>query len=162
MSKIHAHTDEYSTLERQLTTFARFRGYVPPEDEATAAAPDDEFKGIWDTGATDTVISKRMAEQLGLKPYRITTAATASNVIECPVYVVSIFLPLHIFLFNMPVTAMDFPEHDLDFLLGMDIIQKGDFAVTHANCRTKLTFQIPSTHNIDFRREIDDGCPTLP
>lgn len=146
-----AYTVEFSKIERQLTTPARFCGYVPEADEETAVAPEQEFKGIWDTGATDSVISKRLAEKLEIKPYRIARAATASTVIECPVFIVSIFLPLDAFLFNVPVTAMDFPEHDLDFLLGMDVISLGDFAVTHARGRTKFSFQIPSTHDIDFR-----------
>lgn len=153
--RIHAYTSVSSTLESRLETFARFCGYVSPEDEASASAPIHEFKGLWDTGATNTVLSGRAAGKMGLNPYRVARTATASHIIECPVYMISILLPLNVFIFNVPVTAMDFPEPDIDFLLGMDIIRLGDFAVTHSGERTKCTFQIPSTHDIDFRRELD-------
>ncbi|MDR1744158.1 MAG: retroviral-like aspartic protease family protein [Planctomycetota bacterium] len=153
--RIHAYTSESSTLERQLGTFARFCGYVSPEDENSTPPPMHEFRGIWDTGATNTVLSGRVAAKMGLSPYRVTKTATASHVIECPVYMISLLLPLNVFIFNVPVTAMEFPEPDIDFLLGMDIIHLGDFAITHSKDRTKYTFQIPSTHDIDFREEID-------
>jgi hypothetical protein len=54
---------------------------------------------------------------------------------------------------NMHVSEMNLP--DVDFLFGMDIIRLGDFAITHFNDSTKYTFQIPSTHDIDFSREIE-------
>ena len=38
-------------------------------------------------------------------------------------------------------------------LIGMDIISRGDFAVTHPNGNTKFTFSMPSTDDIDYFRE---------
>ena len=40
-----------------------------------------------------------------------------------------------------------------DVLIGMDIISQGDFAITASQGETKFTFQIPSTHDIDFVKE---------
>ena len=42
---------------------------------------------------------------------------------------------------------------DTDVLIGMDVISMGDFAVTARNGCTKFSFQIPSTHDIDFSAE---------
>lgn len=38
-----------------------------------------------------------------------------------------------------------------DMLIGMDIIGLGDFAITHKNMGTVFSFQIPSTHEYDFK-----------
>jgi hypothetical protein len=35
----------------------------------------------------------------------------------------------------------------------LDIITKGDFAITAPGGNTKFTFQVPSTHDIDFVKE---------
>jgi len=40
------------------------------------------------------------------------------------------------------------------FLIGMDIISQSDFAVTAYNGNTKMSFLVPSTHEIDFVQEI--------
>ena len=45
-----------------------------------------------------------------------------------------------------------------DVLIGMDIINEGDFAVTNLNGRTKFSFRVPSQADIDFVRESMD-CP---
>lgn len=42
-------------------------------------------------------------------------------------------------------------------LIGMDIINLGDFALTHKNSGTVFSFQIPSTHEYDFVKQIDQG-----
>jgi uncharacterized protein YecA (UPF0149 family) len=35
----------------------------------------------------------------------------------------------------------------------MDIIVRGDFAISQSSGKTKFTFQIPSTHDFDFYKE---------
>ena len=42
---------------------------------------------------------------------------------------------------------------DADMLIGMDIINQGDFAVTNSNGKTKFSFRIPSQADIDFVAE---------
>ena len=38
-------------------------------------------------------------------------------------------------------------------LIGMDIISKGDFAITHPGGHTKFSFRVPSQADIDFAVE---------
>ena len=52
---------------------------------------------------------------------------------------------------KLKVTSGDLK--DTDVLIGMDVISMGDFAVTARNGCTKFSFQIPSTHDIDFSEE---------
>ena len=42
---------------------------------------------------------------------------------------------------------------DTDVLVGMDIINKGDFAVSNRNGATSFSFRIPSVENFDFAAE---------
>ena len=39
----------------------------------------------------------------------------------------------------------------MDVLIGMDVIGTGDFAVTHADGRTCMSFQMPSRRRIHFK-----------
>lgn len=48
----------------------------------------------------------------------------------------------------------------IDMLIGMDIITLGDFALTHKNNGTVFSFQIPSTHEYDFVKQIQNGVGT--
>jgi predicted aspartyl protease len=149
--QFHAYTATAKVFERSLVTYADIQGHVLPgfSQEITGM----RFKGIWDTGATNTAIAHRVAEKLGLTPYRYVKTSTASGDVECPVYYATIFLPCNVFIANLPVAAMRLPEN-VDFLLGMDLIHLGDFAITHANDRTRYTFQMPSSHDFDFHSEI--------
>ena len=40
-----------------------------------------------------------------------------------------------------------------DVLIGMDIISKGDFAVTHPEGKTQFMFRVPTQADIDFVKE---------
>ena len=42
-----------------------------------------------------------------------------------------------------------------DILIGMDIISQGDLAVTNKQGKTVFTFQIPASHKIDFKAELE-------
>ena len=42
---------------------------------------------------------------------------------------------------------------EAEVLIGMDIINRGDFAVTNRDGRTKFSFRIPSQADIDFVAE---------
>lgn len=44
----------------------------------------------------------------------------------------------------------DFQENTRDVLIGMDIINQGDFAITNQNDKTMLSFRMPSRESIDF------------
>jgi len=41
-----------------------------------------------------------------------------------------------------------------DVLIGMDIINRGDFAVTNKNGKTVFSYRFPSTEQIDFVKQL--------
>jgi len=63
-------------------------------------------------------------------------------------YGVNILLPNNIGFHALKVTEGILTG--IDVLIGMDIISKGDFAITSFHGNTKFSFNMPSTHDIDF------------
>ena len=43
----------------------------------------------------------------------------------------------------------------IDVLIGMDIINRGDFAVSNRNGKTMFSFRIPSMSDFDFQSELE-------
>jgi hypothetical protein len=64
---------------------------------------------------------------------------------------INILLPNSVGFAALRVTEGDLP--DFDVLIGMDIIVRGDFAISQSTGKTKFTFQMPSTHDFDFHKE---------
>lgn len=110
-----------------------------------------EVRAIWDTGATASVITSKVAKALDLEPIGMTEVHTAGGVRICNVYIVDLLLPNEVFIPNVQVTEADMTTNDV--LIGMDIITLGDFALTNFGGKTRFTFSIPSTRVIDFVQE---------
>lgn len=109
---------------------------------------------IWDTGATSSVVSDRVVQECGLQPFGPAQVHHAQGTAWTEKYIVSIFLPNNVTMEKVTVTR-GIPS-GADILIGMDIISAGDFAVTNLNGRTKFTFRIPSSADIDFVKEYRD------
>lgn len=124
------------------------------------------FHAIWDTGATNTSITKNVIDKLGLEPVGKTVTNTANGKRECFIYFVSIVLPNNLGIPKHPVFGMDsIGGHDV--LIGMDIIGLGDFAVTNYGGKTVFSYRYPSLATIDFVKDLDEiekvmeGKPTM-
>lgn len=111
----------------------------------------EEFNGLWDSGATNSVITKKVIDKLGLKPTGVCESFHVGGKTIVNTYLVNILLPNNVGLHSIKVTEGIL--HGTDVLIGMDVITKGDFSITNCNGKTCLTFQIPSTHTIDFVQE---------
>ena len=107
------------------------------------------FTALWDTGATQSVISQNVVDSCGLVPTGITDVHHAQGIVkDVPVFLVNIGLPNRVAFVGVRVTKGVFPGADV--LIGMNIISRGDFAVTNRDGRTKFSFRIPSQADIDF------------
>ena len=107
-----------------------------------------EFVAIWDTGATNTVISPKIVQKCELKPIGVVEVHTANGERLSQVYLVSIFLPNHVIFPQVRVTEGNIL--DTDVLIGMDIITRGDFVITNKDKKTVFSFRMPSVERIDF------------
>lgn len=127
----------------------------------------DEFVAIWDTGATGSMISKNVVDRCALQPISMARVHTASGIDICNVYLVSIRLPNNVCFTSVRVTEGKIGGADL--LIGMDLIGKGDFAVTNIDDKTVFSYRHPSMARIDFVQEANrmnrasvgrnDPCP---
>lgn len=117
----------------------------------------ENFKGIWDTGATGTVVTKKVIDILGLKVTGQTEVYTAQGKYTTNTYLVNIYPPMNYVVQWLTVTEGKLPPH-ADLLIGMDIITTGDFSITHPNGKTKMSFGCPSCESVDyFERYIRDN-----
>lgn len=107
---------------------------------------------IWDTGATNSVITPEVVADLGLKPVSMTKVHTANGERVCNVYVVNIFLPNNVGMVGVNVTETEL-SNGINMLIGMDVISHGDFAVTNTGGKTTFSFRTPSSECIDFVRK---------
>lgn len=125
-------------------------GYNP----VTGAPPPDvkEFDAIWDTGATDSVITQAVVDACGLAPIGMAQVHGVGGVATAEVYLVNIYLPNNVAFPYVRVTkGADMP--DAQVLIGMNVISMGDFAVTNAGGVTKFSFRLPSQEHIDYVKE---------
>lgn len=110
-----------------------------------------QFKAIWDTGATNTVITKNVVDQLGLIPTGKATTRGVHGESVVNTFIVNVGLPNNVAIPLLPVT--EGVLSDADLLIGMDIIGLGDFTVSNFKGKTTFSFRIPSTKDIDLSRD---------
>lgn len=102
-----------------------------------------KYIGLWDTGATHTAVTRRVVEDLNLPPIGKVLAGHAQGESLVSTYAINCELPNDIGFPLLTVTESVLGG-DIDVLIGMDIIGKGDFLLTNHNGATVFTFQTPS------------------
>jgi len=148
--RVRCFTVAHNGTARVLTSPVRIHQAFDPK-VSQPAIPTTEYKAIWDTGATRTAITSRVATECGLKPTGMCKARTASGETDTLTYFVSLYLPNMVCLSQVRVTqAVLF---DADVLIGMDVIGSGDFAVTNHQGKTHMSFRMPSIECIDFVKQ---------
>jgi len=145
-------TESYNGLRSVLTSNILISAAFNP---ASGSSPDPntlpKFVAAWDTGATNTVITQKVAQMCGLLPTGMTEVRTAKGKFFTNVYFAAIWLPNKVYVPQLRVTEGILT--DIDALIGMDIISQGDFAVSNKNGKTILTFRMPSIESIDFVKQ---------
>ena len=149
--KCHAFTlSEKNIVKRLKTNIYIFDKYTNQD-----LNNNNEWIGIWDTGATTTCITTKVASKLGLIPTGTAITSTAGGDKECNTYCIDIILPNNVVVTNL--TVFEVHLNDGDVLIGMDVIKFGDFTITNYNGKTKLSFRIPSVQEIDYVKEINNS-----
>lgn len=149
--KTVAFTSSYQTLSRVLVNKVHIAQAFSPQISTPISKPTDarEYNALWDTGATGSVITPKVVTECGLNPIGMANIHHAKGMATSNVYLVSVFLPNQVCFTSLRVTEGDLAG-DIDVLIGMDIIGRGDFAVTNKDGRTVFTFRMPSIERIDF------------
>ena len=134
-------------MEVQIRVRVSVDGY--PKNERTIK----DSNALIDTGATGSCISRKFAQEAGLKPFMMGQVRGAHGVATVPVYIVDLLLPNGIMFENMEVTEF-YGGENFDFIIGMNILRMGDMALSNAKGQTVFSFRMPpaETH-IDFVQE---------
>ena len=119
-----------------------------------------KFIATWDTGATNTMVSQNVVDKCELISTGVVKVGTAGGIVEANTYVIDLVLPDNMIIPNLNVTCGKL--NDTDVLIGMDIIQRGDFAVSNFNSETKFTFRIPSLEHSDFVKNSTIHAENIP
>lgn len=107
------------------------------------------LRSLWDTGASSTLISSKVAKALGLTSIGTSFLSGYNSGIDVKnTFLVHLGLPTGDIVTN--VVAMEFDGDDYDLVIGMDVITRGDFAITNKGQKTTFSFRIPSVEEIDF------------
>ncbi len=153
VNKINCFTSVYSGKSNVLINKVSITAAYSPL-ELSKDTIYKNFFAIWDTGATNTVITARIAKDCGLRPISMTKVYHPGGETEnANVYLVNIRLPNKVEVYNLRVTE-GILRGQADVLVGMDIIGSGDFAVTNHNGKTVFSFRIPSIERIDFVKQL--------
>ncbi len=152
-------TIEYNGILDTLMTTCHVCEAFGDEDLQKGLKPPlmKEFVALWDTGATASVISENVARLLDLEPTGREIMYHANGSSPVNAHSVNILLPNNVGFSYLKVTECIL--NGIDILIGMDIISKGDFAITSFCGNTKFSFNMPSTHNIDFRQATPTSSP---
>lgn len=107
-----------------------------------------KFIATWDTGATNTMISQNVVDKCKLISTGMTQVATAGGIVDANTYVIDLVLPDNMIIQNLNVTCGNL--NNTDVLVGMDIMNMGDFSVSNYKGQTKFTFRRPSLQHADY------------
>jgi hypothetical protein len=145
-----AFTTAYSAKANTLITEVHVSLPFKPSEIQTSQPQLHKCLAIWDTGATASVITEKIAKQLNLIPTsKVEVRGVHGKKIK-NAYLVNVYLPNNTAIGYVRVTECEeLSDQNLGMLIGMDIISLGDLAIT--NCpNTVLTFRQPSLEKIDF------------
>jgi hypothetical protein len=148
-------TANHKGIARVIRGPAVVRAAYDPNLDVSKHPPPHKVFAIWDTGATGSVITQAVVDQCSLKQIGLKKVCGVHSEEISPVFLVNIELP-NVGFPNIAVTLGRLPA-GTDVLIGMDIISRGDFAITNHAGNTVFTFRTPSCGKIDFVADAKSG-----
>lgn len=150
--KYHAFTQKYPGLTNRIITpvhvAAAFDPTNPPSNPKfiTTAA-------LWDTGATQSVVTEATAKTLGLVTTGKSLVHHAGGKGHYNTYLVNFLLPNQVGVSGVLVSECPDVVGPFGAIIGMDIIMGGDLAITNHNGQSWVTFRYPSQGGVDYVAE---------
>ena len=128
---------DYNFKVKAIKTYANiFAVSSPPPNKGI------RIEAVWDTGATNSVITPHIASQLMLSPIDTVKIIGVNSEGIAPVALVHISLPNNVLLSSRRVTIAK-TGGGVEMLIGMDIISLGDFLISNADEKTSFSFVMP-------------------
>lgn len=140
------------------TTNPRFVREIITEAEVSiphVGNPTAEFiktSALWDTGATNSVITPLLVDKLGIKSITQIRSLHAGGESIADVYMIDIVLPNKLVIPNVKVSKCAEQGGRFGIIIGMDIISMGDFSISGQYPRRMVSFCLPSSIHVDYVR----------
>lgn len=144
-----AFTTTHAGMSRTLINDVK----VLPADIQNQEKFNLNWKAIWDTGATNSVITQKIVDELELKPVSMITCIGVDGPYDTFCYYIDLYLPNYVAMKKLLVSQGKLVNGDM--LIGMDVIGRGDFAVSNFNNQTVFSFRIPSKQKTDYVQQIN-------
>jgi len=128
---------------------------APPFTDPAVTKLQRKYTAVWDTGASGSVITQAIVDALGLTQISVQGVYGVSGKTLAEVYMVTIIMPGGTAIFKDFRVTKGHLHPDIDLLIGMDIINKGDFSVSNFDGITKFSFRVPSHEHVDYATEIN-------
>lgn len=142
--------------------FPVFRGrissmiYVSPYRDASIMQL--KVRALWDMGASITLISKALADRLGIALTPTTSRLRTALGFEAKVPEgeawITIVLGSFPIKLKVMVTEHAATDNDIDIVLGLDFIAKGDFILSNDGGQLMFSFCYPSGFPLDFHEAL--------
>lgn len=147
-----AFTRKYNGIVNRIISETGLTPAFDPSKLADNKIPFEiiEKKALWDTGATNSVITPDTAKDLNLTPIGVREVRHFGGTKVCNTYLVNFFLPNQVIISGVSVTESDSIINDFGIIIGMDIISKGDFSITNVGGSTWVSYRVPSITQIDY------------
>lgn len=143
----------FNGLSNRLITEIGICEFFDPKN--LVGKPPNLFKttALWDTGATNSIITRQTAEELNLKPIGRIKINHGGGQSEHSTHLVNLMLPNQVGIVGVQVTEMEHIVDNFGVIVGMDVIIRGDLSITNYEGKTCFSFRIPSLHKNDYVEE---------
>ena len=145
-----AFTIKYPGLANRIITAVSLTPAFDPAEHTKPPYPLFSAQALWDTGATNSVITSAAATGMSLVSVGPTMVAHGGGIQETNTYMVNILLPNNVGMAGVRVAELGNDVGDFGVIIGMDIISGSDFSITNVDGETWMTFRIPSLQRIDY------------
>lgn len=153
MKDFHAFTVKHNGISQRILIPVRILPAFDPQDPPHPLPNAYETPALWDTGATNSMITPKTAETLGLIPVGIAEINHAGGCSQVSAYLVNLILPNGVGVPGVQVSVCVAPVTDFGAIIGMDIIAGGDMSITNVAGQTWMSFRTPSIQAIDYVSE---------
>ena len=151
MQDFQAFTVKYSGRTNVLQSEVAISAAFDPTIVVKVNRPQSvKAMAIWDTGASCSVISKNLAQKIGLVPSGKTTITGVNHTTLENTYLVNVYLPNNVCAGYIRIAEVPALSGGADVLIGMDIIGEGDFSLYLENGCSVMNYRLPSIGGTDY------------
>jgi hypothetical protein len=144
VANFSAFTIKYRGRSHRITTPVKLTAAFDPQRPPDPLPSQFETVALWDTGATNSVVTQATAAALGLVPVGNASVTHAGGSSQVNTYLVNFILPNSVGVAGVMVSECPDIAGNFGAIVGMDIISSGDLAITNVDGQTWMSFRYPS------------------